>query len=379
MIDNLIIGAGFAGCVSARLLAEQGEQVQIIEQRSHIGGNCYDEFDENGVLVHRYGPHLFHTSNKPVWDFLSRFTQWQPYEHTVLASVDNKLIPIPFNFNSITALFNHAEAQKWIDLLLNYYSNKQRVPILELRQHQDSKVQELAEIIYLKVFAGYTAKQWGVNPKELDPAVTARVPVVMDYDNRYFSDTYQALPKQGYHQLFKNLLDHPNINCQLNTQALKYCAIKKDCLEYKKQTPKRFIYTGAIDELFNYEFGELEYRSLDLQFESPNQAQYQTATTVNYPNEYAYTRITEFKHLHPVDTPHTHILKEYPQKHIVGRTTAYYPMSTPESKQAYQRYAEQAKRYKNLILLGRLAEYKYYDMDDVVAQILNTLGNKEND
>ncbi|MGE4511065.1 MAG: UDP-galactopyranose mutase [Sulfurimonadaceae bacterium] len=363
MHDVIVVGAGFAGAVSANLLAtKHKKRVLLIEQRDHIGGNCYDYRDQNNILLHKYGPHLFHTSNQKVWDYLSQFSEWTPYEHKVLAHIDGKNVSIPFNFTTIRSLFAPTKAEELIELLLKNYTLNSKVPILELKKNPNTQLQELAEFIYAKVFVGYTAKQWGLAPEELDSAVTARVPVFIGEDDRYFNDTYQALPKEGYTKLFENLLDHPNIEVKLSTPFVF------------DQTDKRdIIYTGKIDALFDYCYGELPYRSLDMRFETYNTPYFQKVTTVNYPNDYNFTRITEFKHMYDYTSTSTTILKEFPQAHIRDKNTPYYPIFTSQNQLNYEQYVAHAKTFKNLMLLGRLAEYKYYDMDDVVQRVLDVL------
>jgi UDP-galactopyranose mutase len=374
MFDSIIIGTGFAGAIMAEQLAcNLGQKVLLIEKRSHIGGNCYDRIDENGILIHQYGPHLFHTSNQEVWEYLCRFSVWQPYEHHVLAHIDGQNIPIPFNLNTIDALFSPELAERLNKKLTETFSSNSKIPILELKKSSDPDLLFLADFIYEKVFLHYTAKQWGLNPEDLDPAVTARVPVFIGRDNRYFNDTFQALPSDGYTKLFENILNHPNISVRLNTDFKTIGHLSDGQIYINNELFKgKLIYTGAIDELFDYCFGELPYRSVDMKFETLQQEFFQEAATINYPNNHAFTRITEFKHIHPCTAENTTILKEYPQPHIADKTTPYYPIFTNENQKNYERYADLAQHYPQLVLLGRLAEYKYYDMDDIVAQAFKT-------
>ncbi len=371
-IDYLIIGAGFSGAVLAERIATQlNKKVLVIERRKHIGGNCYDEKNEANILIHKYGPHLFHTNNKKVIDYLSQFTKWQPYEHKVLAHINGDNIPIPFNFNSIEALFDTHKAQTLINKLLAHYSKNSKIPILTLKKSVDSDLKFLADYIYDKVFRNYTAKQWGIHPDKLDTSVTARVPVFIGRDNRYFNDTYQQIPNKGYTHLFKTMLNHPNITLMLNTEYKDICKLKKDTFYlFNKKFEGKLIYTGQVDELFDFKFGKLSYRSTYMEFETLNQKQYQNATTINYPNDYTFTRITEFKHIHLSQSNQTTILKEYPQMHIQGKNTPYYPIFTEKNKIQYNQYKIYAKTIPNLILVGRLAEYQYFDMDDAIENAL---------
>lgn len=377
MPDHIIVGAGFAGTVLAERIASQlNKKVLLLERRSHIGGNCHDQIDSSGVRIHTYGPHLFHTDNKEVFDYLSQFTQWRSYTHHVVASVDKKIIPIPFNFHTLDIVYEKEHAELLKHKLLATYGKNKKVPILELMQEKDDDLKALAQYIYDKIFVNYTAKQWGKRPEEIDGAVTARVPIFTGYDDRYFTDAYQAVPNDGYSQLFKTMLDNPNITLELECDALERLTVQNGHIWFDgKQVEGNVIYTGMIDELFNYRYGELAYRSLDLKFESYDIPYFQEHAVVNYPNEHDYTRITEFKYIHPVESSKTTILKEYPKAYQKGHNTPYYPMFTPSDKEKYQRYANEAKRVTNLILLGRLAEYKYYDMDDIVARALEVFAD----
>lgn len=372
MVDFIIVGAGFAGCVMAeRLAKELNKKVLIIEKRDHYAGNCYDFKDDNGILIHQYGPHLFHTNNKKVVDYLSNFTSWQTYSHEVLAYIDGKKVSIPFNFDTLHDVFPKDIAQRLEKKLCEKYEFNSKVPILELLKEEDEDLKFLAKYIYDKVFVNYTAKQWGMKPEDLDSAVTARVPVFIGRDKRYFNDKYQMIPKNGYTKLFKNILNHKNIKLMTNTDFNEVCQLKGEKFYFLENEFKgKVIYTGHIDELFDYKFGKLPYRSVDMVFETVEKEFYQEKTTVNYPNDYDFTRITEFKHILNCKSEKTTILKEYPQEYIPGKNTPYYPIFTKENQKAYEKYEEYSKGFKNLILLGRLAEYKYYDMDDVVKRSL---------
>ena len=373
--DVIIVGAGYAGCVTARILAEAGKQVLILEKRNHIGGNAYDYLDENGVMRHEYGPHIFHTNSERAVEFLSQFTDWYPYEHRVLGYIEDKLVPIPFNLKSIELLFPPEKATHLKEVLINVYGMNTKVPILELRKNDDPQIQELAEYIFEHVFKYYTMKQWGYSAEEIDPAVTGRVPVLVSYDDRYFQDQYQMMPAEGFTRMFENMLDHENIMVQLETEAMNHLKIEPENgkVLYKGSFCEiPVIYTGLVDQLLDYVNGDLPYRSLEFDVQT-KEGQFQPVTTVNYPSpaeEYPYTRITEYKNMQkdpPVDK--TTIAIEYP--YVYDRkgekgNVPYYPVFTDDSKQKYSDYVKLLENVPNVYLLGRLAEYKYYNMDAIV-------------
>ncbi len=377
--DYLIIGSGFAGTVTAERIANVlNKKVLIIEKRNHIGGNCYDERIEN-ILVHKYGPHLFHTDEKQVWDYLSNFTDWDIYHHKVLAFIDGKKVPIPFNFNTLYEVFPNELAKRLENKLLENYQYNSKVPILELKKSDDKDLNFLADFVYEKIFINYTVKQWGMKPEEIDSAVTARVPVFIGKDNRYFNDKYQGVPKDGYTKLFQNMLNHPNIKIMLNTDFKEVIQINQETKKIyflNQEFKGKFIFSGMIDELFDYKLGELSYRSVDMKFETIEKEYFQEVATVNYPNNYDFTRITEFKHIHPTGTKKTVILKEYPKPYELGKDIPYYPIFTKENQESYSKYKDLANNFDNVIFLGRLAEYRYYDMDDVIKRALEVFEEK---
>lgn len=353
MFDYLIVGAGFAGSVVAERLASKGKKILIVDKRNHIGGNTYDYFDNDGILVHKYGPHIFHTNSREVFDYLGLFTTWRPYEHRVLASVDGMLLPIPINLNTINKLYGlNLSSDEVEDFLKSKAVAKDRILTSE-----DVVISKVGKELYEKFFKGYTKKQWDLDPSELDASVTARIPTRNNRDDRYFSDTYQAMPLHGYTKMFENMLAHPNIKVMLNTDYKEI----EDNISYKKM-----IYTGPIDYFFDYCYGKLPYRSIEFKFETVDSENYQTTGTVNYPNEQPYTRITEFKYLTGQKHHKTSIVYEYPK----ADGDPYYPVPRAENAELYKKYQLLAAELKNVHFGGRLATYKYYNMDQVVAQAL---------
>jgi UDP-galactopyranose mutase len=378
MYDVIIVGAGFAGSVLANLLAQKNnKKILIIDRRSHIGGNCYDSIDEHGILIHNYGPHLFHTDSKKVWEYLSQFTAWHNYHHKVEGFIDGQFVPIPFNLNTLHKLFPAFMAKSIEKKLVQHYGYGKKVSILELKQTEDEELQLLAEFIYEKIFLHYSAKQWGKTIEELDAGVSARVPIAISKDDRYFYDPFQAMPRKGYTKLFKKMLSHPNIDIKTDTEFADILQIQDKAFLYDGSIfLGEVIFTGMIDELFDFKFGNLPYRSIDLVFENHALKSFQSATTTNYPNDYDYTRITEFKKMYPSQAPTTTIAKEYPREFVYGENTPYYPLFTEENQKRYEEYKTYAKSFKNLTLIGRLAEYKYYDMDDIVLRALELYEEK---
>lgn len=371
--DAVVVGVGFAGATVARELAEAGKTVLVVERRGHIGGNAYDCMDEAGVLIHKYGPHIFHTQHKRVFDYLSRFTAWREYQHRVVANVYGQLMPVPFNLTSVEIAFED-RADALNKKLLDTYGPERKVTILELRQSRDPELAELADYVYENIFKTYTMKQWDQKPEDIDPNTTARVPVFLSRDDRYFQDPYQGMPQDGYTALFEKLLDHENIELRLNTDAREVLTLTQvgTTLVDGQAFKGPIIYTGAVDDLFDRRFGCLPYRTLDFAFETLPTQWYQTHGTVNYTVDQPFTRITEFKHLTGQELPQkTTIMKEYSRAYT-GKDgeIPYYAIISPENKALYQRYAELAGAYPNLHLLGRLAEYQYYNMDAIVLRAL---------
>ncbi|MBA2621602.1 MAG: UDP-galactopyranose mutase [Acidobacteria bacterium] len=358
MFDYLIVGAGFAGSVLAERLANgSNKKILICDKRPHIGGNAFDFYNDEGVLIHKYGPHIFHTNSKDVFDYLSKFTEWRNYEHRVLASVDGMLVPMPINLDTINKLYGlNLTAFEVEDFLASVAE-----PCDEIKTSEDVVVSKVGRELYEKFFRNYTRKQWGLDPSELDASVTSRVPTRTTRDDRYFTDSYQAMPKHGYTRMFEKMLDHPNIKVLLNC----------DYEEISKDIPFReLIYTGPIDAFFNYRYGKLPYRSLEFKHETHDTEQFQTAPVVNYPNEQAFTRITEFKYLTGQEHKKTSIVYEYPQ----AEGDPYYPVPRKENAELYAKYKTLADARSDVRFVGRLATYRYYNMDQIVAQALTEYG-----
>jgi UDP-galactopyranose mutase len=359
MFDYLVVGAGFAGSVLAERLARgSGKRILICDQRAHIGGNAYDEYDSAGVLVHRYGPHIFHTNSAEVFDYLSRFTHWRAYEHRVLASVDGQLLPMPINLDTINRLYGLSLDSSGVEDYLASVAE----PCAAIRTSEDVVVSRVGRDLYEKFFRNYTRKQWGLDPSELDAQVAARIPVRTNRDDRYFTDEFQAMPHRGFTRLFENLLDHPNISILLNT----------DYREIAGEIPfRKMIYTGPIDEFFDLRFGKLPYRSLQFRHETHDRERFQPAAVVNYPNEHDYTRITEFKYLTGQEHRQTSVVYEFPKP----EGDPYYPIPQAANASIYKQYRELAEATPNVRFVGRLATYRYYNMDQVIAQALTVYKN----
>ncbi|MBF0563672.1 MAG: UDP-galactopyranose mutase [Nitrospirae bacterium] len=358
--DYLIVGCGFAGAVSARCLADRGRKVLIMERRSHIGGNSYDFYNSFDILVHKYGPHYFRTNDKDVWQFLSGFTEWRYCQYVIKSCVDGQLFDFPVNLNTINQFygtrFSSMEAKEFIEKL--------RVKIDRPRNSKEQVISIIGENIYNAFFKNYTIKQWGVDPSNLDASVTARIPVRFNKDPRYFESIYQAMPKEGYSKLFENMLDHPDISLMLNTDYHK----DKDGINYTK-----LIYTGCIDEYFDFQFGKLPYRSLRFEFENYEQEYYQEYSQINYPNEYDFTRVVEIKHVTGQKISKTTIVREYPE----SEGEPYYPIPMMKNEQLYLKYKNEADKLRDTYFIGRLAQYKYLNMDQVVKESIDLINKLE--
>ncbi|RAJ92617.1 UDP-galactopyranose mutase [Larkinella arboricola] len=353
--DFAIVGAGYAGSVLAERLASQsGKKVLVLDKRPHIGGNAYDYYNEDGILIHLYGPHIFHTNSADVFSYLSNFTEWRPYEHRVLASVEGQLLPIPINLDTVNKLYGKNFTS---EELADYFKTVGE-PVENIKTSEDVVVSQVGRDLYEKFFKNYTKKQWGVYPSELDKSVTSRIPTRTNQDDRYFSDEFQAMPLHGFTKMFEKMVDHPNITLMLSTDFKDV----KDSLSYDQ-----LIYTGPVDEYFDHCYGKLPYRSLHFEHKTLNEEWHQPVAVVNYPNDHAYTRITEYKHLTGQEHPtKTSITFEYPQ----AEGDPYYPVPMPENAELYRKYKQLADQQDNVHFVGRLGTYRYYNMDQVVAQAL---------
>lgn len=355
MFDWLIVGAGFAGSVLAeRIAAQRDEKVLLIDRRPHVGGNAYDCTNEAGLLIHQYGPHIFHTNSERIFAYLSRFTEWRPYSHRVLAEVDGMLVPIPINLDTINKLYGLSLTSDEVEAFLAARAE----PVAEIKTSEDVVVSRVGRELYEKFFRGYTRKQWGLDPSELDKSVTSRVPTRTDRDDRYFTDEFQFMPKHGYTRMFRRMLDHPNIQIQTQTSFQDV----RDRVGYK-----RLIFTGPVDEFFDYKFGKLPYRSLHFEHVTLNKERHQPVAVVNYPQTHAYTRVTEYKHLTGQEHPKTSLTYEYPS----AEGDPYYPIPRPENAALFKQYEELCKANPDVWFAGRLATYRYYNMDQIVGQALS--------
>jgi UDP-galactopyranose mutase len=358
--DYLIVGAGFAGSVLAERLASQdGARILLVDRREHIGGNAYDEPNEAGILYHKYGPHIFHTNSEQVFEYLSQFTQWRQYEHKVLAQVRGQLVPIPINRTTLNKLFS-------LDLNTDEeaadYLASRAEPVETIVTSEDVVINAVGQELYELFFRGYTRKQWGLDPSELDKQVTSRIPTRTNTDDRYFGDTFQAMPLEGYTKMFERMLDNPLIEKRLGTDF-------RDLKDEAFELADHIIYTGPIDEYFDFRFGKLPYRSLKFDHQTLEQEQFQPVAVVNYPSEdVPFTRISEYKHLTGQEAPVTTVTYEYPS----AEGDPYYPIPRPENQELFKRYEELADSTENVTFVGRLATYRYYNMDQIVGQALAT-------
>ncbi|SEG26685.1 UDP-galactopyranose mutase [Bosea lathyri] len=359
----IIVGAGFTGAVLAERIASQlGQSVLVIDRRDHIGGNAYDYKGPYGILVHKYGPHIFHTNSKKIWDYLSRFTEWRPYFHHVVGHVDGCYTPIPFNLNTLADLFPRQMADQLSQVLIDTYGYGKKVPILKMREEASEQLRFLADYVYQKVFENYTIKQWSLRPEQLDPSVSARVPIHISRDNRYFQDIYQAMPADGYSAMFERILAHENIAVETSTDFDSVRGLYPDA---------KVVFTGPIDEYFDFAHGALPYRSIRFRMFERDEAHVLPVGTVNYPNEFDFTRITEFKHLTGQSAPGSVLIEEYPEAYVPGRNEPYYPIPTDDTASALRPYQQMAQELRGKVwFAGRLGDYAYYNMDQACGRAL---------
>jgi UDP-galactopyranose mutase len=378
MYDVVIIGSGIAGATAARKLAEEkGRRVLVLERRAHIGGNCYDEKDDHGILIHNYGPHIFHTQMEDVFAFLSRFTDWHFFGHEVVAKVGGELIPVPFNLNTLHQVYDEKLGREAADRLeqklIDTYGEGSRVPIMKLRESEDADIREIATYVYENIFLRYTMKQWGQKPEEISPEVTGRVPVLISRDNRYFQEKYQGVPAEGFTRMFERMLDHENITVETDVDCRTRMAFEADRVTLDGEPfSGDVIYTGALDELFDCCYGRLPYRSLDFHFEHYDEPSYQGRSVVNYTVSEDFTRITEFKYLTgQQDADGTTIVKEYPFAYTGAEgEIPYYAILNDENQALYEKYRARVEKLARFHLLGRLAEYKYYNIDAMTKKAM---------
>ena len=362
--QNLVVGAGVSGATIANLLANQlNEKVVLIDKKSHIAGNCYDYRDKNGIMIHKYGSHIFHTNSEKVWNYLKQFTDFNTYMHKVVGNIDGIETHIPFNFNTLYDVFPISLASRLEEKLLSKFEINSKVPILEFQKQDDDDLKFLANYVYEKIFLHYTTKQWGLSPNDVDGAVTARVPVYLSKDNRYFQDKYQGIPLEGYTKVVEKMLNHKNIKVLLKTNF-------KDIDSSKYN---RIFFTGSIDEFFDYEYGQLPYRSVNFKFETYNKPYYQSNSVINYPCNYDFTRIHEYKYYLDDKSDKTVIAKEYSEDFELGKNERYYPIPKEENTNLYNKYLEKAKDLNNVYFLGRLGDYKYYDIDKAILRAIELL------
>lgn len=364
---NIIVGAGLTGAVLANLIAiVLKEKVLIIDKRDTIAGNIYDEKDsQTGIIVHKYGPHIFHTNNEKVWAFLSKYTEWYDFSFMPNAYINGKFVNIPFNINTIYQLFPSEKAQKLEEKLIREYGYDASIPLLEMLKNPDNDISFISNYIYEYMFKNYTIKQWGFDPKEIDKSITARVPIRISKDNRYFTDKYQGIPLNGYTKMVENILNHPNITIKLNTD-FKFVSGHYD----------RIFYTGSIDEYFDYKYGELPYRSLEFDVREIDKEYYQKSAMTNYPNDYDFTRIVEHKHFLNTKSDKTIITMEYPKQFVLNKNERFYPIAKPENQELYDKYMKEANKIKGLYFIGRLGAYKYLNMDQAVENVFEFFENR---
>lgn len=375
----LVIGAGLSGAVIARELAEQGKKVIILERRDHIGGNMYDYTDDHGILVQKYGPHTFHTTKKNLYDYMCRYESWKEYHLTCGAEMEKITTPTPFNFQTIDDFYPPEEANSLKEQIKKDFGEKKTATVTEVLHHTDKKTRQYGEFLFEKDYSLYTAKQWGISPEEVDPSILARVPLRFSYDEGYFDDEFQAMPEHSFTQFFKNILNHPNITVELNTNALEYVSVSDNTLFYQGEILEiPVFYTGALDELFACCEGALPYRSLEFEWHYEEMDEKQKYPVMAYPQEEGYTRITEYKKLPLQDVKGTTYAVEYPlQYDSTKQQEPYYPLLTKESQLQFQKYEKLAEKIPNLYVCGRLGDFKYYNMDQALERVLELVRERK--
>ena len=368
----IVVGAGLSGATVARLFAENGYDITIVDRREVIGGNAYDYVDKNGITIQPYGPHVFRTDDDGVFEFLSKFTDWNKYNHKVLAKVrKDKLVPLPFNLNSLASLFPKDKAERIREVLLREVGKEVKVPILKLKKHESQEIREFADFVYKNIFYIYTMKQWGFKPEQLGAEVMNRVPVHVSENDGYYLQKHQYMPKDGYTEMISNILRHPRIKLKLKTDMKKAITLQDGTIYFNgKPFDGTLIYTGCVDELFDYKFGVLPYRSIKFKFKTMKVSSFQRSAVVNYTTSHKFTRITEFSKFTCEPKDNTVIMREYPIAFKRGKNIPYYPIPTEKNRKHHEKYQEEAKKYKNLYLLGRLANYKYINMDVAVRNAM---------
>ncbi|MBI5700641.1 UDP-galactopyranose mutase [Candidatus Saganbacteria bacterium] len=359
--DYIVVGAGFSGATVAERLAAQGKSVLMIEQRDHVGGNCFDYKDENGITVHKYGPHIFHTKSIEVWAYLSQFTEWLPYKHKVLSNRGDINVSLPISFKSIDQIYPASKAASLKIKLNDSFGSGVKISIIDLLNDKDSELKDLAKEIFEKIYLGYSLKQWGEDPRGLDHSILNRVPIWTNYGDYYFNDVYQGIPKDGYTRIIENMINKPNVKILVGQDYKNIIGN----LQYDKM-----FYTGPIDHFFNHKFGKLPYRALRYEFETLNTEWFQANSVINYSGNEPFTRITEFKHFDDHRSDKTVILREYPENYEFGKNTPSYAIPKGENHELYEKYKSEADKLENVVFLGRLAEYKYYNMDEVVLKAI---------
>lgn len=374
----IVVGAGLSGATIARLFAESGKDVTVLDKRATLGGNAYDYVDKNGIRIQPYGPHIFHTEDEEVFGFLSRFTEWNKYEHKVLAKVKGKLVPVPFNFKSLELCFPKDKAERIKKILSEEIGEGESVSILTLKNHENPEIRAFAEFVYKNIYYKYTKKQWGMRPEEIGVKVINRIPVCVSEKCGYFTDKYQFMPKNGFSEMVNNILRHPRIKLKLKTDAAKLIALDNGKIYYKgKEFEGTVVFTGRVEELFGYRYGALPYRTLKFKMKTYNKPSVQRAAVVNFTASHRYTRVSEFTKFTCEKRDKSVVMKEYPKKCRKNSGKPYYPVPTAANLERYKKYEAEAAGYKNLRLLGRLAKYEYINMDEAVKKAIELFEDTE--